>query len=1051
MSDISITNQLQNPAIKLPPSEIVIGSVNDPSKISLLQKQINADLLDAARSIDRLVKSESLFNCSSWYSNPRIPILERAVERLQLSELNCKLLALGEMTRIAFFIPQLYKDLVEVNFESIKYADSIFTDQISFERKEAMADLSEVTDRMRDQAFRQASKMTHEYLAGDKDLCLKSRFIWWLFLNQYLFAVSKISVIPMPWQKYPLDDKAISLLESFKKAKKMESEAADKISTWIAESESYFLFPRPNLPVDYIYKWVIGFKEVYLVRDGNISEIPEPPQQLKYILYDCATGDYREAQINIGNRSIQQAIDQLLKSEVIIVDGTPTFKKPKYFTHRTWFFPVRDIEVKLISRQNGLFWFLIDNQTKSQVEELVVLDFCNIKNYISDSLGESFFDFSNRIVASYDLEKDVFDTENQVKMAFFLKHIPIEHRIAFLRDFTLDHVVLSPTGRLQNAVMRRLSSASTLNPKVSIDRDNWAVTLISVGSKSDPTTWGGHAEIVIEKFVNGQLVIDVAHLTFSGVHYLENVRQEDLKKLLQRKSPTWLLSRRNVGDMIKEMRWEERMQEKGAKPIEFFLGGRDSLFRKNGPLATIFSKPSLSNPINLAPVVFGEPLVDGDFARMPSNDVDNCITWARAKLLLAGVKLPSNFVDGFITMPKMYTDSVNESHLQDAFQIIKDVSDEEQMRDTSFENLSQGTSVVKVENPDLARARYKAYCACQLGKFKEAIQIFSKLVLEWPVDMDCWKGLAGAYQSDNQLIDALRAWENVAKIDDKDPSPHYCSAQCLILLGDKANALEALERAEQRSQNNEEQLRFIAQLRVKCLSKKNLEDDIIFSAVPDRLTISNAHPPQPSEQHPPTHIEKSSQVNSHVAIFREPISKMTKVFDTIKDRETMIATGMAAIDEGQPEQAIQIFSHLVADDPSVFDSWLALAVAYQEAKQFAKALDTWTKAIQIDDTNPNPYIGSARCLLRLQRGQNEILTALARAEKRVKNDDKFLMNKIAQLRAESMGMAANGVILVESLDADPINENKVRRSEADKNSLPPQPENQNSSRNCIIL
>lgn len=82
------------------------------------------------------------------------------------------------------------------------------------------------------------------------------------------------------------------------------------------------------------------------------------------------------------------------------------------------------------------------------------------------------------------------------------------------------------------------------------------------------------------------------------------------------------------------------------------------------------------------------------------------------------------------------------------------------------------------------------------GHYETAAELFTKLVLSTPFNHGFWKGLASCEQMKKQYPAALHAWCMVALLDDKDPSPHFHAAECLLAQGDDAEAKKALNAAE---------------------------------------------------------------------------------------------------------------------------------------------------------------------------------------------------------------------------------------------------------------
>lgn len=81
------------------------------------------------------------------------------------------------------------------------------------------------------------------------------------------------------------------------------------------------------------------------------------------------------------------------------------------------------------------------------------------------------------------------------------------------------------------------------------------------------------------------------------------------------------------------------------------------------------------------------------------------------------------------------------------------------------------------------------------GDYAKAKEIFQQLILSKPLDPKHWFGLASVLQMEKQYERALTAWSMTATMSD-DAAAHFHAAECLISLGEAAQAEKALEAAE---------------------------------------------------------------------------------------------------------------------------------------------------------------------------------------------------------------------------------------------------------------
>jgi|SRR5579862_2159599 len=97
-----------------------------------------------------------------------------------------------------------------------------------------------------------------------------------------------------------------------------------------------------------------------------------------------------------------------------------------------------------------------------------------------------------------------------------------------------------------------------------------------------------------------------------------------------------------------------------------------------------------------------------------------------------------------------------------------------------------------------------AFQLYELGNYPHAGQFFKKLVLCNPFAEKYWRGLASCHQMQKEYLAAIQAWTSSALLEDKDPLPHFHAAECLFSLGEKEEALHALQAAESLLTRNEQ-------------------------------------------------------------------------------------------------------------------------------------------------------------------------------------------------------------------------------------------------------
>jgi type III secretion system low calcium response chaperone LcrH/SycD len=89
-----------------------------------------------------------------------------------------------------------------------------------------------------------------------------------------------------------------------------------------------------------------------------------------------------------------------------------------------------------------------------------------------------------------------------------------------------------------------------------------------------------------------------------------------------------------------------------------------------------------------------------------------------------------------------------------------------------------------------------AFALYESGKFSDAAEVFTQLILCNPFVERSWRGLAAAQQLNEKFEEALHAWALTALLNSTDPLPHYHAAECLFSLDNREEALKALNEAE---------------------------------------------------------------------------------------------------------------------------------------------------------------------------------------------------------------------------------------------------------------
>ena len=99
-----------------------------------------------------------------------------------------------------------------------------------------------------------------------------------------------------------------------------------------------------------------------------------------------------------------------------------------------------------------------------------------------------------------------------------------------------------------------------------------------------------------------------------------------------------------------------------------------------------------------------------------------------------------------------------------------------------------------------------ASASYEAGDYEKASLLFLSLTKSAPFDDSHWKGLASAKQMLMDYEASLHAWSIAALLKTQDPWIHFHAAECLLSLGKHADAGKALDMADARLNEGDEEL-----------------------------------------------------------------------------------------------------------------------------------------------------------------------------------------------------------------------------------------------------
>ena len=209
------------------------------------------------------------------------------------------------------------------------------------------------------------------------------------------------------------------------------------------------------IPLDttQLHQWNVDNNEIYLL---------QTPGGLVYEIFDKTAGSRWSTEIELQEYSIETVVTKLKECEAVVnFDGSVDFVLPS----KKWELGDNK-EITLLQDKDDLIWQLFDKTTNRASQTLCL--------------------------------------ENQ--------ELDVNQRVSLVEDSEITGFQ-SNENQLTSVSTARMKKTSVLDPEQTIDRDSWAITLISCGdSGSDPLSWGGHAAILIEGVANGLFFMKKAHL-----------------------------------------------------------------------------------------------------------------------------------------------------------------------------------------------------------------------------------------------------------------------------------------------------------------------------------------------------------------------------------------------------------------------------------------------------------------------------------------------------------------------------------------------------------
>ena len=400
------------------------------------------------------------------------------------------------------------------------------------------------------------------------------------------------------------------------------------------------------------YTWIVDGREVhfYLTKNGNIW--------LKVIRQSDKTEQFRS-----GDLVLPRAYENLpgffkaesLKSELEIsgwrADGAPNIDLSKGEKLHTWL--LEDESISLISKGEHLFWkceqesschwvkdVRPENLSKDdRISQLLTTHHPTKWNtqsnypFIAEKNGGSRkWLFDNRSLSlgvrqpgeqpMWELVNHILKTTSWLPLnAEMLRDYSTEDRIARIECQDIDPSSAISNRKIENLLLvSKLQKPSRADPKVIVENDKWAVTLVDIGSCERPmSTWGGHAGILIEGIEE--------NLPFTQLIDFMPIKKHQAR--------------------VRIIEWPGSTEIPYSSKGQTFLRTKDKV---KTMMAAIRAERDATASI---PMAFNLRGIDA--IQLSGNPAHNCFSWAREKLTLAGIESTPGLISLIATFPKQYT------------------------------------------------------------------------------------------------------------------------------------------------------------------------------------------------------------------------------------------------------------------------------------------------------------------------------------------------------------------------------------------------------------
>jgi len=211
--------------------------------------------------------------------------------------------------------------------------------------------------------------------------------------------------------------------------------------------------------------------------------------------------------------------------------------------------------------------------------------------------------------------------------------------------------------------------------------------------------------------------------------------------------------------------------------------------------------------------------------------------------------------------------------------------------------------------------------------------------------------LATYFQSQGRLLEAEQQITYALKVDSKDPEIAAALVRVYMAQGKKQAAEQLLKQTKQEFRENP--------VGYRLLGDFYFADRDYENASKEYATLYR--------EHPKDLVVKKNYIQ--LLIMENRLEEASKLDEEIlktapHDEQALIYRGQIQVHQGSAKDGIQTLQNAISNDPDNGAAYYNLGVAFQQAKKFIQAEDSWQKAARLRPDMSEAYVALAQSAMR---------------------------------------------------------------------------------------